>query len=321
MPPARSAWTFFLAPLVVTACDGCEKRSTRAPSAASAAETAETTPAPATSASGAPVTCRTDTSFPSPLQVPEASGAAEVELVPGVREMLVVSDSGDNGAALAIKIPDGPTRALTLSLDPGASDDLEGIAWRGGHLYTLTSSGAVRRYTPDGKGGLGEDGKLYPLGPEPYSCKDMKKVNCGKNYEGLCLREVANGEVAPRCAGYAASKKEGALYCLVFRDEKLVVDEVRKPIPLAIPKDSLSDCAFGAWGGPAQGTLVVTTNIHGGSTTYVVDEASGTVHALDVGGTPSNEAVAIDRDGALYQMMDDNGDESLALRMTCTGWK
>ncbi|MGH7328120.1 MAG: hypothetical protein ACREJX_07185, partial [Polyangiaceae bacterium] len=265
-------------------------------------------------------TCTVDTTFPSPLKVPEASGAAEVELVPGVREMLVVSDSGNEGAAIAIRIPDGPVRSLTLALDNGANDDLEGITWRGGHLFTLTSSGAVRRYTPDGKGGLARDGAAYRIGDPPYSCPNLEKVNCGKNYEGICLRDESSAEVQPRCIGYAASKKEGALYCVVMKDNVLSIDSVRKPLILAVPDDSLSDCAFGAWGGPAQSALIVTTNVHGGSTSYVVNESTGGVKVMDVPGTPSNEAIAIDREGALYQMMDDNGDESLALRMTCSGW-
>jgi hypothetical protein len=265
--------------------------------------------------------CTTDLHFPSPLKVPEASIAAEVELRAGVREMLVVSDSGNSGAAILWKIPDGPVRNINLPLDDGASDDLEGGAWRGGHLFIITSSGAVRRYSPDGHGALAEDGSSYRIGPPPYSCADLGKVNCGKNYEGLCLRadSPADGST-PRCIGYAASKKEGALYCVVMMDNRLAIDTVRKPLVLPLERDSLSDCAFGAWGGPAQNTLVITTNIHGGSTSYVVDEATGELKTLDVPSTLTNEAIAIDKTGALYQMMDDNGDESLALRMTCSGW-
>jgi hypothetical protein len=103
-------------------------------------------------------------------------------------------------------------------------------------------------------------------------------------------------------------------------DNRLSIDNVRKPLVLSLEKDSLSDCAFGAWGGPAQNTLLITTNIHGGSTSFIVDEATGDLKTIDVPSTLTNEAIAVDKDGALYQMMDDNGDESLALRMTCSGW-
>jgi hypothetical protein len=82
----------------------------------------------------------------------------------------------------------------------------------------------------------------------------------------------------------------------------------------------LSDCAFGAEGGPAQNLLLVTTNVFGGSNTYVVEEASGRVTPLDLQTTPSNEAIAVDHDGAFYAFMDDNGEKSQALRFTCSGW-
>jgi hypothetical protein len=269
----------------------------------------------------AALACTPDVHFPSPLKIAEASIAAEVELTAGVREMIVIGDSGNNGASLLWKIPNGPVRFIRLPLDDGASDDLEGGAWRGGHLFTLTSSGAVRRFSPDGHGALARDGDTYRIGAEPYSCAVLGKVNCGKNYEGLCLRaEVPEGGIAPRCIGYAASKKEGALYCVVMMDNRLAIDAVRKPLVLPLETDALSDCAFGAWGGPAQNTLVVTTNIHGGSSSYVVDETTGALKIIDVPSTLTNEAIAIDKDGALYQMMDDNGDESLALRLSCSGW-
>lgn len=156
--------------------------------------------------------CTVDATFPSPWNVPEASAAAEVQLVPGRREILVVSDSGRKGAAVAWAPGSAdPPRPLVLPLDPGASDDLEGMAWvpgRGGEessgrLYTLTSSGAVQVYAPDGRGGLRPTEAMVRLGPPPLSCPDLHDINCGKNWEGLCLR--ARPEPA-RCAGYAASK-------------------------------------------------------------------------------------------------------------------
>jgi hypothetical protein len=64
----------------------------------------------------------------------------------------------------------------------------------------------------------------------------------------------------------------------------------------------------------------VTTNVYGGSSTYVVSESSGKAQPLDLLGTMSNEVVAVDRDGALYQFLDDNGAVSAGLRATCRGW-
>ena len=34
----------------------------------------------------------------------------------------------------------------------------------------------------------------------------------------------------------------------------------------------------------------------------------------------ANEVVAVDKDGALYLFMDDNGPRSFARRLTCSGW-
>jgi hypothetical protein len=252
--------------------------------------------------------------------VPEASGAAEVELRRGTKEILVISDSGRHGAAMAWGASGG-TRALRLSVDDAASDDFEGMAWVApGRLYTLTSSGAVRAYVPDGSGGLRADGPTYAIGAPPLSCADLHAINCGKNYEGLCLRAPAAG----RCAGYAASKRETALYCL-DRDAsgRLSIDSGKPPLHLdlaRIREGVLSDCAFGAEGGPAQNVLLVTTNVFGGSGTYVVDEATGRATPLDVVTTPSNEAIAVDHEGAFYAFMDDNGEKSIALRFACTGW-
>ena len=247
----------------------------------------------------------------------EASAAAEMETRPGERMIVAFADSGNHGEAMMWPVAGGPLRASRLELDKLASDDVEGAAWAGGHLYTLTSSGAVRRYTPSPSGDIVRDRAAYPIGPAPYVCDSLRDGNCGKNFEGLCLRSTARPS---RCAGFAASKADGALYCVVFRGDALAVDLVKPPIQLALKKHALSDCAFGSPGGPAEDVLVVTTNIYGGSTTYLVDEATATLTSLDVAGLPSNEAIAIDRDGALYQFMDGNTKVSPTYRATCQGW-
>lgn len=290
-------------------------------SLATAAATATTTPPSAST-----VKCTRDDTFPSPWKLPEASAAAEVELRPGVREILVIGDSGRKGAAMAWSRAGG-TRPLVLPLDDKASDDLEGMAWQKdpdrARLHTLTSSGAVRTFVPDGKGGLRADGEMYRIGVPPMSCADLHGINCGKNWEGLCLRNPAS---RARCAGYAASKTETALYC-VLRDDTghLSVDPQRLPMVLALARLTnregvLSDCAFGAPGGPAEEVLLVTTNAYGGSQTYVVDEATGRASPLEVTATLSNEAIAVDREGVLYAFLDDNGETSGATRFVCQGW-
>ncbi len=273
------------------------------------------------------MTCTRDPAFPSTVSVAEASAAAEVELTPGVRELLVVSDSGRKGAALLWRLPAGPSRSITLPLDPGASDDIEGIAWvtaqasgTAGALYTLTSSGAVRRFVPDGQGGLRRDQDAYPIGAAPRACPNLRDVNCGRNYEGLCLRPRS---VSARCAGYAASKQAAELDCLIFDGDRLVADTLRPPIALPrglVPANALSDCAFGAAKGPAEATLLVTTNVYGGSTTYRVAEPSGALTALDVPGTLNDEAIAVDRDGALAIFGDIDAEISPSVRLACKGW-
>jgi hypothetical protein len=263
------------------------------------------------------VRCTPDPSFPTTWQVSEASAAVEVSLRPGTRELLVISDSGNGGEALLWGIPHGPFRPIRLALDPMASDDNEGAAWALGHLYTLTSGGAVRRFSPDGHDSLHRDGDAYAIGPPPYSCAPLTEYNCGYNYEGLCLRAQPSGA---RCAGYAASKKEGRLFCVVLEEERIRIDTIKPPIVLDVPRNSLSDCAFGAADGPGRDVLLVTTNVYGGSTTYVVNESSGGIAPLDVVGLPNNEAVAIGSDGAFYEFMDSDSTTSLAGRLTCEGW-
>ena len=324
-------WRDTLAPLVSLLLCHCGRADVRVPTPVATSTPAVTAvtaePTPRTAPASAPaVRCTRDDTFPSPWKVPEASAAAEVELRPGVREILVIGDSGRNGAAMAWSRPGG-TRALVLPLDDQASDDLEGMAWQkddaGAHLVTLTSSGAVRTFVPDGNGGLRAKGETYRIGAPPVSCADLHGINCGKNWEGLCLRSPA---AHARCAGYAASKTETALYCLL-RDDRghLSVDPQRLPVVLTLDRLTsregvLSDCAFGAPGGPAEDVLLVTTNVFGGSETYVVDETTGRASPLDVHGTLSNEAIAVDHEGALYAFLDDNGETSAAMRFACLGW-
>jgi hypothetical protein len=257
--------------------------------------------------------CSLDSSFSGVFAVPEASAATETELVAGVRELVVISDSGQDGLALAVTLPDGPSRELRLPLDKAAGDDTEGLAWHSGHLYALTSAGFVLAMTPDGRGGLTRGSPAYPLGPVPFVCDVADDVNCGKNYEGLCLR---SGRSA-RCAGYAASRTEGALYCLSLTGDRLQIDQTRPPLVLPVRRDSLSDCAFGSGDGPAANALVIATNLHGGSQVYVVDESTGGISPIAVPGILNDEAVAIDHTGALYQAMDDNGTPSPANRAVC----
>ena len=101
--------------------------------------------------------------------------------------------------------------------------------------------------------------------------------------------------------------------CVVMKGSTLAIDPAQKPIPLALPKESLSDCAFGA------SALVVTTNDVNGSKSYVVDEKTGELALLPVTGHGSNEAVQVGSDGALYQLEDSSSNTSASSRFTCKG--
>jgi hypothetical protein len=310
-------WT--LAAIVLTGVAGCAamcacRRDPKAAIALPAIPDASLTDA----AGASPFACVSDPSFPTSLSLPEASAATEVELRHGVREMLVVADSENNGAALAYAIPDGPARSIRLPLDLQVGDDIEGLAWRGKHLYALVSAGYIERFTPDGKGGVTRDGPVYPLGAPPYVTKSILLPGLPPDFEGLCLRPEG---VTARCAGYAASRAYDWLVCLVFDGERLRVDADHPRVPLdTLKKHSLSDCAFGAADGPARDTMLVSTNIFGGSTVYRFDEQTNALTPIDVEGTLNNEGVAIDHDGRLYQFMDGNTDRSPSVRATCTGW-
>jgi len=294
-------------------------RDARADAAPSDAAT-ETDAAPDSDAAPAgPFACAADPSFPSTINLAEASAAAEVELTTGTRDLLVVTDSGNGGSALLVPLPTGTPRTITLPLDTAANDDLEGIAWRGGSLYTLTSSGAVRRFVPNGSGGLRREGNAYRLGAVPHACADLHEVNCGRNYEGLCLR-AANTD-AP-CAGYAASRQDGKLYCLEIDSAGVLsASTTRAPIDTGIGLDKLSDCAFGTEGGAGQHALVVASNVYGLSRSYRIDEATGAKQQLPTPFLGNLEAVTIDREGALYTFSDDNSTgPSASNRMLCQNW-
>jgi hypothetical protein len=101
---------------------------------------------------------------------------------------------------------------------------------------------------------------------------------------------------------------------------KLVASTTVPPLDLKIPADQLSDCAFGAAGGPGADVLAVTTNVFGLSQAYRVDEASGALAKLPIGPLLNVEATAIDRDGSLYVFDDNSTSTSTSAKVTCVGW-
>lgn len=256
----------------------------------------ETPPAPAPApAEAAPVACER-LPFASKVDVAEASGA--VVLDEGV---LVVGDSGTNGAYVIVDRETGEERERgALPLGDGAGDDLEGLARDGDRIVALTSAGWMRAWRRVPGGFELVDGP-YVIGPGPMSC-DAHKVNCGKNYEGLCV-----GGDDPVCAGWAASKDDGHLHCLVRGGERLRAHGSRR---IAITHDdALSGCAFDA----ATGALWAITNAFDGNLYRIDGDEARRVEA-PAGLFP--EAVAAD-DGVVWRFSDLSRPPSPAERLRC----
>jgi hypothetical protein len=258
--------------------------------------------------------------------VPEASGAAWLPL-DGAPALLVISDSGNDGAYAIVDADSGVTREQGKLPLGGGGDDLEGVAARGDRFYAISSPGWIRVYERRGRGFALADGP-YPLGPidleergsrlgdEPPKGAGMvcaeKHANCGRNYEGICL---APAGASARCIGFAAAKADGHLYCLVESAGRLAV-EYSQAIKIARP-GVISDCAFSD-----DGRLYVGTNTFDAGNVYRVTGWEDPAHAalsrvgpLLVGFT---ETVAV-RDDVIYRMSDLGTAPSAMKKFRCPG--
>jgi hypothetical protein len=279
-------------------------------------------PAGTAAASEDPPAC-TPLPFALTTPVPEASGAAWLE-IDGKPALLVVSDSGNHGAYGIIDPETGATiETGTLPLSTEASDDLEGVAARGGQIYGLTSSGWIRVWRRRGKS-FELVGAPYPLGPvdlpdrknndRPPEGDGMvcsgRAVNCGRNYEGLCLARAPRNDA---CIGFAASKADGHLYCLTSGAGKLVVHHDRS-IAVSRP-GTLADCAFGD-----DDTLWVGNNLFDLGNVYRVahwdDPAHATVVRVGALAVGFPEGIAA-RGDVVYRMSDMGSAPSLMARFRC----
>jgi hypothetical protein len=230
--------------------------------------------------------------------------------------ILVVGDSGTSGAFVRVDAETGEVvEKGKLALDKGASDDLEGLSRIGATFYAITSSGHVRHWQRRrGKWQLTRTS--YAVGSEAdgTSCADGRKVNCGPNYEGLCLDpDAALG--GDGCAGFAASKESGALVCLeVAADGRLRAD-ARRTIQVS-RRETLTGCdiadAHVAWAG---------TNLIGASAVYRItgwrDTASADVTLVGALGPGCPEAMALAPGNILYRFSDTGGAPSLMMKYQC----
>jgi hypothetical protein len=286
------------------------------------------------SGSGAPgvvVGC-TELPFAKSTPLPEASGAAWLE-IDGALRLVVISDSGNDGAYVLIDPESGETREQGKLPLGGPGEDLEGIAARGAKLYVVTSPGWVRVYERRGRGFALLDGP-YSLGPvdlagrgsllgnEPPAGDGMvcaaKASNCGRNYEGLCL--APPGAAGPpgtagRCIGFAAAKADGHLYCLVERAGRLAVERAGA-IPISQP-GAIADCAFAD-----DGRLYVGSNTFDLGAVYRVtgwqDPATAKVASIGALLVGFPETLAV-RGDVFYRMSDTGGAPSAMKKYRCPG--
>lgn len=265
--------------------------------------------------------------FAESSPVPEASGAAWLP-IGGKLQLVVVSDSGNDGA-YAVVDPDTGATTETGKLPLGeAGEDLEGAATWNDELAAVTSSGWMRIWKRDeATKTFVLDGDAYPLGPLDLPDKSKsggnrppdgdgmvcgaKSTNCGRNYEGLCLVDAAHRK-GP-CVGFAAAKADGHLYCITEEAGKLAVHHDRA-IAITHP-GALADCAFGD-----DGSLWAGSNLFDLANVYAVtgwdDPTTATVTALAPLGVGFPETLAV-RGDVVYRMSDTGGSPSLLAKYRC----
>lgn len=264
--------------------------------------------------------------FATSIPVGEASGAAWLHGADGAGDVvIVIGDSGHGGAYVEIDATTGALlRRGNLPLGEGAGDDVEGLATDGQRLWGLTSAGWLRAWE--------RDGDHFRLVLGPYSverrgpCK-FDEVNCGHDFEGLCLRPAGTVD-GQGCVGFAASRAESALFCLTAVAAPpegagpgvgpwltLAVREGKSkphPGPELTRKRALADCAIAG-----DGAVWTGDNLLGGAMVRRLDAPSWQ-GALGVG---FPEAMALAPDGVVYRFSDAGGSPSLAARYRCPAAK
>jgi hypothetical protein len=255
--------------------------------------------------------------FAQELSVPEASGS-DYFTVDGKPRILVISDSGNHGAWIEIDPDSGATLATgNLPLDGKASDDLEGLAITGGIAYAITSSGFVREFARAGDQWVLQR-KAYPVGPggdaaTAMTCANPRAVNCGRNWEGLCLADPAP---ADGCAGYGVAKDDGDLVCMTLgADGKLAADPARK-LHLA-DAGVLAGCEIA----PDGEKMWVGANMFGANTVWSItdwrDPARAHVDHVGDFGPGFCESIAIGPGSIIYRFSDTGGAPSLVEKWGC----
>ena len=260
---------------------------------------------------GAKLSC-TAQPFASSVDLAEASGATL--LADG--SIMVVGDSGTNGAYVRLDPRSGEVLSEgKLKLDSGASDDLEGLSRIGDVLYAITSSGWMRHFSIDGDR-FDPVVMSYPIAPKDKRklvCKTAHDTNCAQNYEGLCLRpDVSEGE---HCAGFAAAKTSGKLFCLRLDKAGRLQLDAQHAIDVAAPQ-SLSGCHF-----DKQGRVWFGTNLFAANNIGFVEDHQDlqkpTITHVGPVGLGFGEAIAIVESDQVFRFSDTAGSPSLLSKYIC----
>jgi hypothetical protein len=251
--------------------------------------------------------------FAKSIDLAEASGAAILHGEVG-QPILVVSDSGNKGAYVIVDPRTGDElESGSLPLDKVASDDLEGVSYRGKTLYGLTSSGWMRQWRRDGAG-FELAAPAYPIAEKNSAllCANPRRTNCAQNFEGLCL---VDGELDAPCVGFAASLKTGKLWCLKESSGRIQIDP---SIAIDVShRASLAGCHFDA---QDESRLWIGKNMLGGAQIGTVEnwrsprEARVQLQGMVGPGFP--EAIAVSN-RTVYRFSDTAARPSLAARYHC----
>jgi hypothetical protein len=245
--------------------------------------------------------------FADSTPLPEASGAAWLT-IDGKLAMVVVADSGHTGEYVLLDPETGSTieRGKLPLGTPG--DDIEGLATHDDTLYGLTSDGWMRAWKREGKAFELVAGP-YAIGIEADGTTCKPKTRCAINYEGLALASKPL-----ECAGFACSKGDGHLYCLVESDGRYTIDRARR---IHVTREGVvGDCAF-----DDADRLWVGNNVFGLAQVFRVDgwgtPQTATVVSTNAFGAGNPEVIA-GRGNILYRMSDMGGAPSLIAKFRCS---
>jgi hypothetical protein len=249
--------------------------------------------------------------FAESLSVSAASGAA-LAPIDAADALLVIGDSGNRGAYVIADPTDGTEREVgRLPLGTSRGDDLEGLAVRDGGFVAITSSGFFLTWRREEGAFALADGPYRAADPATGLSCGERDVNCGKNYEGLCLRSgpVGDGE----CVGLAAAKQDGRLYCVVLAGTRLEV--TARSIAVSGP-ETLTGCDIAP-----DGAVWAGTNLFGHNTIYRITDwtrpEAARVDPVGAFGVGFGESLAAGPDDAIYRFSDLAGAPSAVAKFRC----